>query len=166
MAQIASDVKGQDLCLLHVTPLCTWTSWMLLVSVTSRPQQQAVLACVTQEAKGRWDRAPRSASTGQFVSSPPPFSFSKTSRPLPSAHFNTIVDLLHTRRLSHPCMMEPAQVLCRRLSAPWCHSFPMALSDHWLTSCCLLRPAFNELSLHPRKSPCYKHITMVPSLAV
>ncbi len=72
MAQIASDVKGQDLCLLHVTPLCTWTSWMLLVSVTSRPQQQAVLACVTQEAKGRWDRAPRSASTGQFVSSSPP----------------------------------------------------------------------------------------------
>ncbi len=28
MAQIASDVKGQDLCLLHVAPLCTWTSWI------------------------------------------------------------------------------------------------------------------------------------------
>ena len=27
MAQIASDVKGQDLCLLHVA-LCTWTSWI------------------------------------------------------------------------------------------------------------------------------------------
>ena len=41
----------------------------LLVSVTSRPQQQAVLARVTQEAKERWDTAPRSASPGQFVSS-------------------------------------------------------------------------------------------------
>ena len=67
MARVASDVKGQDLCLLHVAPLCTWTSWMLFVSVTSRPQQQAVLARVTREAKERWDRTPRSASSGQCV---------------------------------------------------------------------------------------------------
>ncbi len=65
MAQIAGDVKGQDLCLLHVAPLCTWTSWMLLVSVTSRPQLQAVLARVTREAKDVWDRCPRSNSPGQ-----------------------------------------------------------------------------------------------------
>lgn len=76
MARIASDVKGQDLCLLHVAPLCTWTSWMLFVSVTSRPQQQAVLARVTREAKEHWDRTPRSATPGQCVSSLPTTSLS------------------------------------------------------------------------------------------
>lgn len=63
MARIADDTKGQDIMLLHVEPLSSWTSYMLLVTVTSRPQLNAVIAKIEKEAElEKWQR-PRTHQT-------------------------------------------------------------------------------------------------------
>ena len=65
MAQIADDTKGQDIMLLHVEPLSSWTSYMLLVTVASRPQLNAVLAKIEKEAElPKWQRPRTHKSPG------------------------------------------------------------------------------------------------------
>ena len=44
IARVASDTKAGDVAVLHVAPLVYWTSYMVLATVYSRPQLQAVLA--------------------------------------------------------------------------------------------------------------------------
>lgn len=67
MAQIADDTKGQDLMLLHVEPLSSWTSYMLLVTVSSRPQLNAVLARIEKEAESTaWGRPRTHQSPGGY----------------------------------------------------------------------------------------------------
>lgn len=56
LAKVASDTKGGDVTLLHVAPLVYWTSYMLVVSVFSRPQLNAMLAKMEKEAEDNWDR--------------------------------------------------------------------------------------------------------------
>lgn len=68
MARIADDTKGQDIMLLHVEPLSSWTSYMLLVTVGSRPQLNAVLAKIEREAElPTWQRARTHKSPGGYV---------------------------------------------------------------------------------------------------
>ncbi|BDA50417.1 probable ribosomal silencing factor RsfS at C-terminar half [Coccomyxa sp. Obi] len=51
LARIANDVKGEEISVLHVAPLVYWTSYLLLVTVNSRPQLQAVIARMERRAK-------------------------------------------------------------------------------------------------------------------
>lgn len=51
LARIAYDVKGEEISVLHVAPLVYWTSYLLLVTVNSRPQLQAVIARMERRAK-------------------------------------------------------------------------------------------------------------------
>ena len=44
LAAAVSGVKASDVAVLHVAPLVYWTSYMVLATVTSRPQLSAVLA--------------------------------------------------------------------------------------------------------------------------
>ena len=45
LATIADETKCEDVSLLHVAPLVSWTSYMLFVSVYSKPQ---LLACIAR----------------------------------------------------------------------------------------------------------------------
>jgi ribosome silencing factor RsfS/YbeB/iojap len=56
MAKVASDVKVQDLSVLHVEPLVSWTSYMVICSVFSKPQLLAVVARMEDAALQDWDR--------------------------------------------------------------------------------------------------------------
>lgn len=56
LARVAWETKGEDILLLHVAPLVSWTSYMLIVTVFSRPQLNAILAKVTAEAKDNHQR--------------------------------------------------------------------------------------------------------------
>ncbi|KAK9917473.1 hypothetical protein WJX75_004731 [Coccomyxa subellipsoidea] len=51
LAKIANDVKGEEISVLHVAPLVYWTSYLVLVTVNSRPQLQAVIARMERRAK-------------------------------------------------------------------------------------------------------------------
>jgi Ribosomal silencing factor during starvation len=46
MASLANETKGRDIMVLHVAPLVYWCSYMVLVTVFSRPQLGAILAKV------------------------------------------------------------------------------------------------------------------------
>ncbi|KAI7835951.1 hypothetical protein COHA_010150 [Chlorella ohadii] len=50
MAKIAWETKAEDILLLHVAPVVYWTRYMLICSVFSRPQLNAVLGKMTKEA--------------------------------------------------------------------------------------------------------------------
>lgn len=56
MAKIAWDTKAEDVTVLHVAPLVYWCSYMVMATVKSRPQMQAVVAKVEQAAEQTWDR--------------------------------------------------------------------------------------------------------------
>lgn len=56
MAEIAHETKGSDIVVLHVAPLIYWTSYMVIVTVFSRPQLGAVLGRMEKEAAERWGR--------------------------------------------------------------------------------------------------------------
>jgi ribosome silencing factor RsfS/YbeB/iojap len=56
MAKVASDTKVQDLVVLHVEPLISWTSYMVICTVFSKPQLMAVLARMDKAATEEWDR--------------------------------------------------------------------------------------------------------------
>mmetsp|Transcript_30503 Transcript_30503/g.78910 ORF Transcript_30503/g.78910 Transcript_30503/m.78910 type:complete len:223 (-) Transcript_30503:67-735(-) len=56
IAQEADMLKGKDIVVLHVAPLVSWTSYMVLVSTFSRPQMQAVLFKVGKMALERFGR--------------------------------------------------------------------------------------------------------------
>ena len=44
MAKIAWDTKAEDVTVLHVAPVVYWTSYMVMATIKSRPQMQAVVA--------------------------------------------------------------------------------------------------------------------------
>lgn len=56
LATIADETKADDISLLHVAPLVSWTSYMLVVSVFSRPQLLACIARMEKEAAETWQR--------------------------------------------------------------------------------------------------------------
>ena len=66
MAKVADDTKAKDLMLLHVEPLSSWTSYMLLVTVSSRPQLTAVLAKIEREAVDGWGRPRKHQKPGRY----------------------------------------------------------------------------------------------------
>lgn len=53
--------------LLHVEPLSSWTSYMLLITVSSKPQLNAVLARMEKEAEAVWHRPRTHRSPGRCV---------------------------------------------------------------------------------------------------
>lgn len=63
-SQIAHDTKAEDVALLHVAPVVYWTRYMLLCTVFSRPQLNAVLAKITKEAADVYGRRLSQAPTG------------------------------------------------------------------------------------------------------
>ena len=56
IAGVAADTKAGDVAVLHVAPLVYWTSYMVLVTIFSRPQLQAVLAKAEDVAAERFGR--------------------------------------------------------------------------------------------------------------
>ncbi|DBA80848.1 hypothetical protein WJX77_001075 [Trebouxia sp. C0004] len=64
MATVGDDTKGKDIMLLHVEPLSSWTSYMLLITVSSKPQLNAVLARMEKEAEAVWHRPRTHKSPG------------------------------------------------------------------------------------------------------
>ncbi|KAL3155745.1 hypothetical protein ABBQ32_012763 [Trebouxia sp. C0010 RCD-2024] len=64
MAKVADDTKAKDIMLLHVEPLSSWTSYMLLVTVSSRPQLGAALSKMEKEAELTWQRPRTHRSPG------------------------------------------------------------------------------------------------------
>jgi ribosome-associated protein len=57
MARAASDTKASDVMVLDVSPLVSWTSYMVISTVTSRPQLMAVLArCEQAGAESGYER--------------------------------------------------------------------------------------------------------------
>jgi hypothetical protein len=67
MATVGDDTKGKDIMLLHVEPLSSWTSYMLLITVSSKPQLNAVLARMEKEAEAVWHRPRTHKSPGRCV---------------------------------------------------------------------------------------------------
>lgn len=65
MAKVADDTKAKDIMLLHVEPLSSWTSYMLLVTVSSRPQLGAALSKMEKEAELTWQRPRTHRSPGR-----------------------------------------------------------------------------------------------------
>jgi ribosome silencing factor RsfS/YbeB/iojap len=65
-AKVAWEVKGENIQLLHVAPLVSWTSYLLIVTVFSRPQLNAILARISKEAE---DVHGRTVAYGQNVGS-------------------------------------------------------------------------------------------------
>lgn len=59
MASIAHETKGEDISVLHVAPLISWTDYMVFITVFSKPQLEAVLGKVEAEAIEKWDRSVR-----------------------------------------------------------------------------------------------------------
>ncbi|KAI8468925.1 MAG: hypothetical protein J3K34DRAFT_293543 [Monoraphidium minutum] len=57
LAKVADDTKAQDLAVLHVAPLVSWTSYFVICTVISRPQLLAVMARMETAAEEDWDRA-------------------------------------------------------------------------------------------------------------
>ena len=56
MARIAWETKAEDLLVLHVAPLAFWTCYMVICTVSSRPQLNAVLAKMEKEASDAYGR--------------------------------------------------------------------------------------------------------------
>lgn len=56
LAKMADDTKCQDIVVLHVAPLVSWTSYMVICSVFARPQLFALLARLEEMAKEKFER--------------------------------------------------------------------------------------------------------------
>lgn len=63
LAKIADDTKAEDLTVLHVEPLVSWCSYMVLCTVMSKPQLLAVLGRMEDAAQDDWCR-PKQNSAG------------------------------------------------------------------------------------------------------
>lgn len=63
MARVCDDTKASDITLLDVRDLCSWTSFMLLCTVCSKPQLVAVLARVEEAAAADWGRSKQNNGT-------------------------------------------------------------------------------------------------------
>ncbi|PSC73585.1 hypothetical protein C2E20_2994 [Micractinium conductrix] len=51
MAKVAWETKAEDILVLHVEPVVYWTRFMLIATVFSRPQLNAILGKMTKEAE-------------------------------------------------------------------------------------------------------------------
>jgi ribosome silencing factor RsfS/YbeB/iojap len=56
LATVAAGTRAGDVTVLHVAPLIYWTSYMVLVTIFSRPQLQAVLAKAEDAAHTKFGR--------------------------------------------------------------------------------------------------------------
>ena len=56
MAKVAWETKAEDIMVLHVEPVIYWTRYMLIATVFSRPQLNAILGKMTKEAVETHDR--------------------------------------------------------------------------------------------------------------
>mmetsp|Transcript_5850 Transcript_5850/g.16700 ORF Transcript_5850/g.16700 Transcript_5850/m.16700 type:complete len:259 (+) Transcript_5850:197-973(+) len=56
MARIAYETKAEDIRVLRVGPLIYWTGYMVIATVYSRPQLNAVLGRIEKEAAEKWGR--------------------------------------------------------------------------------------------------------------
>ncbi|KAK9823936.1 hypothetical protein WJX72_006499 [[Myrmecia] bisecta] len=65
MAKVASDTKGEDILVLHVGPLVYWTSYMMFVTVFSKPQLNAIIGKIEKEAAENWGRVITGANPGR-----------------------------------------------------------------------------------------------------
>lgn len=63
IAKVCWETKGEDLMVLHVAPLVYWTRYMVLVTVFSRPQLNAILAKVEKESFEVFGRRPASPAS-------------------------------------------------------------------------------------------------------
>ena len=59
LGQVADRMKAESISVLDVSQCCSWCSYMVIVSVFSRPQLGAVLARLEQEAQEKHGRAPQ-----------------------------------------------------------------------------------------------------------
>jgi ribosome-associated protein len=64
MARMAWEVKAEDILVLHVAPICSWTRFMVFATAFSRPQLNAMLGRVMKEAETRYGRRPAGESIG------------------------------------------------------------------------------------------------------
>ncbi|KAL4448004.1 hypothetical protein ABPG75_005223 [Micractinium tetrahymenae] len=51
MGKVAWETKAEDILVLHVAPVVYWTRYMLICTVFSRPQLNAILGKMTKEAE-------------------------------------------------------------------------------------------------------------------
>lgn len=51
MAKVAWETKAEDILVLHVAPVVYWTRYMLICTVYSRPQLNAILGKMVKEAE-------------------------------------------------------------------------------------------------------------------
>lgn len=56
LAQIADSTKCQDVIVYDVAPLISWTSYMVVCNVLSKPQLLAVMSRVEKAAVEEWGR--------------------------------------------------------------------------------------------------------------
>jgi len=64
IGKVCWETKGEDLMVLHVAPLVYWTRYMVIATVFSRPQLNAMLAKIEKEAEETFDRRPASSAAG------------------------------------------------------------------------------------------------------
>ncbi|KAG7675119.1 hypothetical protein Ndes2526B_g07976 [Nannochloris sp. 'desiccata'] len=64
IGKVCWETKGEDLMVLHVAPLVYWTRYMVIATVFSRPQLNAMLAKIEKEAEETFDRRPASPAAG------------------------------------------------------------------------------------------------------
>jgi len=64
LAKVADATKALDISVLHVAPLVSWTSYMVICTVQSRPQLLAVLARMEDTAAGDWERSKQNSELG------------------------------------------------------------------------------------------------------
>lgn len=57
MAKVADETKCQDLVVLDVAPVVSWTSFLVIATVASKPQLMATLARVEKAASEEFSRA-------------------------------------------------------------------------------------------------------------
>ena len=58
MAGVALDTKGGEPVVLHVAPFVSWTSYLVIVTVSSRPQLTAILTKAKEAAQAKFGRRP------------------------------------------------------------------------------------------------------------
>ena len=58
MVRVAIETKGMQPLVLHVAPLVSWTSYLVIVTVQSRPQLSAIMSKAEEAAEADFGRQP------------------------------------------------------------------------------------------------------------
>ena len=56
MAKVAWETKAESLRVLHVAPLVSWCSYMVILNIKSKPQLQAIIAKMERVAEEEFGR--------------------------------------------------------------------------------------------------------------